>query len=207
MMRISLATVVASTVLLAGCSDTRTSSQGQTKGMETGAGPAAGAGAAPAAAPAGPMKVPDWMKVDRAKKAVTMQIEAGKTEANNHWNFNGFANGNATIAVPVNYSVQIEFKNDDKAVAHSIGVDQRTGEFPPTLANPQPVFPKAISSKPTDPAGGVSPGKSETVNFKAATPGHYSLVCYMPGHAAAGMWVRFDVMPDTTAGVRSASQP
>ena len=103
MMRISLATVVASTVLLAGCGDTRTSSQGQTKGMETGAGPAAGAGAAPAAAPAGPMKVPDWMKVDRAKKAVTMQIEAGKTEANNHWNFNGFANGDATIAVPVNY--------------------------------------------------------------------------------------------------------
>ncbi len=208
MMRTSIA-LVASTLLLAGCSGTRNSSQDQSQGAETGQGPAAaapggGASTAPAAAPAGPMKVPEWMKVDRSKKSVTMNIEAGKTEANNHWNFNGFANGNATIAVPVNYAVQIEFKNDDKAVAHSIGVDKRTGEFPPTMANPQPVFPKAISSKPTDPAAGVAPGKSETVSFKATAPGHYSLVCYMPGHAAAGMWVRFDVSPDTTAGVRSA---
>jgi uncharacterized cupredoxin-like copper-binding protein len=209
MRRIATALVAGSALIALGCGGGRNSTENQSKGIETGAGPAAtpaapGGGAAPSAAPTGAMKVPDWMKVDRAKKAVTLQVEAGKTDANNHWNLNGFSNGNATIAVPANYTVRIEFKNDDPAVSHSIGVDKRTGDFPPTMQNPQPVFPKAISSKPTDPAGGVSPGKTETVNFTAATPGHYSLVCYMPGHAAAGMWVRFDVSPDTTAGVRSA---
>ena len=88
--------------------------------------------------------------------------------------------------------MHIEFKNDDKAVAHSIGVDQRTGEFPPRWRTRSRCSPRqSAASRPT--RRGVSPGKSETVNFKAATPGHYSLVCYMPGHAAAGMWVRFDV--------------
>jgi sulfocyanin len=210
MMRISMAGVVASALLVAGCG--RSAPESQSKGVETGAGPGAAPGGPgapatpgpPAAAPTGPMTMPDWMKVDRAKKSVSMQIEAGKTETNNHWNFNGFSNGGATIAVPANYTVQINFKNDDPAVAHSLGVDKRTGDFPPTFENPQPVFPKAITSKPTDPAGGVSPGKSETLSFKAATPGHYSLVCYMPGHAAAGMWVRFDVSADTAAGVRGA---
>ena len=188
MMRISLATVVASTVLLAGCGGASHFVSGTDQGHGNRGRLGGWCRRGPGRSPAGPMKVPDWMKVDRAKKRWPMQIEAGKTEANHNWNFNGFANGDAIIAVPVNYSVRMEGFNNDKAVAHSIGVDQRTGEFPPTLANPQPVFPKAISSKPTDPAGGVSPGKSETVNFKAATrtPAAWCATCRVTRLRACG---------------------
>lgn len=160
---------------------------------------AAAPSAAPAAAPAA-LTMPDWMKVDKGAKTVAMDVQAGKTPDNNHWNFNGYTNGNATITVPAGFKVTIDFKNDDPAVAHSIGVDTRTGNFDATLT-PQPAFPNAVSPDPTNPGGGTGAGKSAKVSFTAAKPGHYSMVCYMPGHAAAGMWTYFDVSSDGSAGV------
>ncbi|HEU4587465.1 MAG TPA: sulfocyanin-like copper-binding protein [Gemmatimonadales bacterium] len=140
------------------------------------------------------------MKVDKGAKTVAMDVQAGKTPDNNHWNFNGYANGNATITVPAGYAVTINFKNDDPAVAHSIGIDSRTGNFEATLT-PQPAFPNAVSPDPTNPGGGTGPGKSAKVTFTAAKPGQYTMVCYMPGHAAAGMWTHFTVSSDGSAGV------
>ena len=191
----------AASAVLAGC---RGGESSTAKAPDTGAGaaPAAGPAAPAQAAPAAPaaMTMPEWMKVDRAKKTVTMGLEAGKTPDNNHWNYNGFANGGATITVPEGYTVNLEFKNADPQLAHSVGVDTRTGDFPATM-EPTPVFPGALSKDPTNPAGGVGPNKSEKLTFKATKPGNYSLVCYMPGHAAAGMWVHFNVVADTAAGL------
>lgn len=150
------------------------------------------------------LTLPSWMKVDRSAKTVSADIEAGKTAENNHWNFNGYYNGNATIAVPAGYKVTIQFKNDDPAVAHSIGVDSKTSDFPAMWENPQPVFSGAISENPTSLQGGTSPGKSTKISFTADKPGNYSLVCFMPGHAAAGMWVHFKVSSDGETGVAAS---
>jgi uncharacterized cupredoxin-like copper-binding protein len=38
----------------------------------------------------------------------------------------------------------------------------------------------------------------------ATTAGNYAMVCYVPGHAALGMWLYFDVSADGEAGVRGA---
>lgn len=165
------------------------------------------AGAEGGGAPAGTsasLTVPAWMKVDQSAKLVSADIDAGKTAVNNHWNFNGYYNGNATIMVPAGYKIRIQFKNDDPAVAHSIGVDSRTGDFPAMFENPQPVFSGAISENPTSLQGGTAPGKSTTISFTANKPGQYSIVCYMPGHAAAGMWVHFNVSSDGKAGVATS---
>lgn len=83
------------------------------------------------------MSTPAWMKVDKAKKTVSLDIHAGQTADNNHWNFNGYDKGNATITVPEGYKVTIKFTNDDPSLAHSIGVDSAYATFPPTFTNPQ----------------------------------------------------------------------
>ena len=37
--------------------------------------------------------------------------------------------------------------------------------------------------------------KAQT-SFTATTPGHFALVCGVPGHAPSGMWIHFDVDAD-----------
>jgi uncharacterized cupredoxin-like copper-binding protein len=192
-------------ILVAACGGDRnaaTRAPAETTASETAGGAAAG-GAQPAEA--GKATMPAWMKVDEAAKTVSADIEAGKTPDNNHWNFNGYYNGNATITVPAGYKVRIQLKNSDPAVAHSIGVDSKMGDFPPMFQNPKPVFQGAISEDPTSPQGGTAPGKSATISFTADKPGQYSLVCYMPGHAATGMWMHFHVTEGGTPGVSTSS--
>lgn len=164
----------------------------------------AAAPAAPAPTAQGPMTVPSWMKVDKGAKTVTLDIHAGQTAANNHWNFNGHFKGDATITVPEGYKVTIKFTNDDPSLAHSIGVDSAYTTFPATFTNPQPIFPGAISSNPTDMTKATQPKHSETLKFTAAKAGDYTLNCFIPGHALTGMWIRFDVSADGKAGVTTS---
>lgn len=159
---------------------------------------------ASAAAPS-QMSMPDWMKVDSAAKTVTLDIHAGKTADNNHWNYNGYYNGDATITIPVGYKVTLNFTNDDPAMAHSLGVDSAVGNFPPAFTNPTPVFKGAITSNPTDMQKATQPGRSETLHFTADKAGNYSLNCYIPGHAVAGMWIHFNVSSEGKAGFTSSS--
>jgi hypothetical protein len=166
------------------------------------AAPAGSTSAAPA--PSGPMTMPAWMKVDKAKKTVSLDIHAGQTPDNNHWNFNGYDKGNATITVPEGYKVTLKFTNDDPSLAHSIGVDSAYTTFPATFTNPQPIFSGAISSDPTDPTKATQPHKSQTLNFTASKAGSYTLNCFIPGHALTGMWIHFDVSSDGKAGVQAS---
>lgn len=150
-----------------------------------------------------PMETPDWFKYDKASNTVTMTITAGLTDAKNHWNYNGAHDGNMIITVPQGAKVTIDFKNDDPAMAHSIGIVDKVGGYSatPTL---DPVFDGAVST-PHSATDGLAPGKSETINFTAANAGNYAAICYMAGHAATGMWIHFNVSADGKAGVQSAS--
>ncbi|GMV05811.1 MAG: hypothetical protein AMXMBFR53_20880 [Gemmatimonadota bacterium] len=163
------------------------------------------AAAAPAAAPApalGEMTMPDWFHVDDAAQTVHMTITAGLTDVKNYWNFNGGHDGNMTITVPEGYAVTIDFSNNDPAMAHSVGVSAVTSNF--GIVEPVAVFEGAISSNPTSMTEATMPGQTETITFTAATAGTYSMVCYVPGHAAAGMWIHFNVSSDGSKGVQTA---
>ncbi len=94
------------------------------------------------------LTTPDWMIIDEASQTVTLDIVAGKDDSNNRWNFNGYSRGNGAIAVPLGYTVTINFRNDDPNIAHSIGVDARTGSFPATFQDLEPVFAGAIALPP-----------------------------------------------------------
>lgn len=160
------------------------------------------AAAAPAA-PTGEMTMPSWFQVDEASQTVNMTLTAGATSTANYWNYNGAVNGSMAITVPEGYTVNLTLQNDDPNMAHSVGVEAQVGGFG-AAPQPNPVFDGAVTSNPTSMVDGTMPGESETITFTASTAGEYSLVCYVPGHAATGMWIRFNVSADGSMGVQGA---
>jgi len=159
---------------------------------------------APASAPAGEMTMTDWFHVDEANQMVHMTITAGAVDnVIGYWNFNGGANGDMTITVPEGYNVMIDFKNDDPAMAHSLGISATNSGFG-AMVDPVAAFEGAMTSNPTSMTQATMPGQEESISFVASTAGEYAMVCYIPGHAATGMWIRFNVSSDGTFGVQGA---
>ncbi len=167
--------------------------------------PASEPAAAPAAAPAptlSAMTTPEWFHADDAGKTVHMIVTAGLTDVKNYWNFNGAADGNMTITVPEGYAVTIDLVNNDPAMAHSLGISTVTSGF--AIVDPTPAFAGAITADATSMTDATLPGETESITFTAAAAGSYSMVCFIPGHAATGMWVRFNVSADGSKGVQTA---
>lgn len=145
--------------------------------------------------------MPTWFEVDHGAQTVTLGIVAGLTNKANYWNYNGFTNGEAKVVVPTGYTVTINFTNQDPNMTHSIGVDTRTGGFPAAFTDVTPVFEGAISENALDQANATATGEGDVVTFVASTPGNYSFVCYVPGHAAVGMWILFEVRDGQEGGL------
>ena len=158
-------------------------------------------GASSVGSPAAGLTTPDWYEYDEGSNSVTLEIVAGRTSDPNYWNFNGHVNGTTTIVVPEGAVVTINFSARDPMMGHSIGVAAFTSN-PPVTPSAQPVFEGAISSNATSPTGSTLEGQSESFTFTASQAGEYSLACYVPAHAAAGMWIRFNVSGSGEAGVR-----
>jgi FtsP/CotA-like multicopper oxidase with cupredoxin domain len=155
------------------------------------------------APPTGPLTMPEWYAVDHDARTVHLTVTAGSTPDNNHWNFNGKIRGASAIVVPEGYAVTIELVNRDPLMAHSLGIQAgfTNPMVPPT---PDPAFDGAMTPNPQSVAESTLPGQSATIEFVATTAGNYAMVCYVPGHAALGMWLYFDVSADGGAGVRGA---
>lgn len=161
---------------------------------------------APAAAagpqqPTGPLSVPEWYIVDHDAQTVNLTVVAGMTPDNNYWNYNGTINGSMAITVPAGYTVTIELVNEDPNMAHSLGISSELSNFavPPAA---EPVFEGAITENPQSMINATMPGESETITFVADAAGNYSMVCFIPGHSAVGMWTFFNVSAEGEAGVQ-----
>lgn len=193
-------TIPTLTVLLAACGGGGDAPATDSEPAAPAEQPAAAATSGPAA-PTGPLTVPEWYTVDNASQTVNIELTAGATPDNNYWNYNGFINGDIAITVPEGYTVNMTLINDDPNMAHSVGVSNELESFvaPPM---PTPVFEGAITENPQSMTDGVMPGESETITFVADAAGNYSLVCYIPGHSAVGMWLFFNVSGDGEAGVQ-----
>jgi len=163
--------------------------------------PAAAPAETEARGPTGPLSVPEWYGYDESTNTVNITLVAGETDRNNYWNYNGAINGELDINVPVGATVSIEFTNNDPAMSHSVGVSAELESFAAPPA-PTPVFEGAISESPQSMTEGGMPGSTEMITFVADQAGEYSLVCYVPGHSAVGMWIYFTVSADGEAGVQ-----
>ncbi len=153
------------------------------------------------AAPTGPMTTPHWYGVDHDAETVHMTITAGAVPDHNYWNFNGHIKGALAITVPEGYTVTIDLVNQDPAMAHSLGISSELTNFmvPPA---PNPVFAGAITDNPQSMIDATMPGETATIQFVADTAGSYSMVCYIAGHTAIGMWLFFNVSASREAGVQ-----
>jgi uncharacterized cupredoxin-like copper-binding protein len=138
---------------------------------------------------------PAWMKVDTATKRVTFELVAGLTPFNGALNFNGFRDGEMTLIVPTGWNVVVNFTNHDGMLSHSAEVIE--DKVPVPIRAVDPAIPRAYTKDLE--AGIAFGGGKDVMRFTAAPPGNYMFFCAVPGHGAAGMWIRLKVDDAATA--------
>jgi sulfocyanin len=136
-----------------------------------------------------PAKVdPSWMTVRAADSTVEFRAVAGLTPANSGMNFDGAGTGGLTLTVPVGWHVILHFANNDENMPHSLIVTK--------FENPVPVTPSVAAfagAASKDASQGVGVGSKQDLRFKANQAGSYLIICGVPGHGAAGMWIKLTV--------------
>lgn len=137
-----------------------------------------------------------FMTVDNSTKTVTIKVIGGYNAVNDRLNFNGYANGQMTIQVPVGYTVNLDFQN-----AGGIPADVGIYDAGNNLA-----FSKAgVSVQDIDENAelAVTPGQSQNYTFVADHTGTFkmkNLINFFPQFAvgkqnrSVGMWDVFEVV-------------
>lgn len=137
-----------------------------------------------------PLKIdPSWVSTRISDSTVEFRLVAGMSPANGGMNFDGATGGSLTLTVPVKWHVVLHFRNDDENMPHSAEVTIAKSPVP-AMPDTKPVFGGAESKDATQ---GVSVGTKQDIHFTADQPGSYIIVCAVPGHGAAGMWIRLVV--------------
>lgn len=147
---------------------------------------AAQAGTARAVPPSG--IDPAWLSADPATKTATFDLVAGLTGLNGALNFNGFRDGGLTLAIPLGWNVVIHFRNHDGMLPHSAEVIDEVHPLPT-----QPVTPAFRGAVTVRLAEGLPSEGRDDLRFVADKGGSYLIFCGVPGHGAAGMWIRLAV--------------
>jgi len=145
---------------------------------------------------------PKWLSVDAGAKTARFQLIAGLTGANGALNFNGFADGGLTLVIPVGWAVEMDFVNHDGMLPHSAMVVAAT--LPMQAAPSDPAIPRAFTVRLSE---GLPPLGKDTIRFTADPAGDYFIVCGVPGHAAAGMWIRLQISGTAREPMMSATPP
>jgi len=136
----------------------------------------------------GPDIDPAWLSFDAPAKSVRVQLIAGLTGLNGALNFNGFSDGRLTVVVPVGWQTEIDFRNHDGMLPHSAEIIAPQTPLP-TQPVP-PAIPRAFTLRLTE---GLVSEATDTIRFTAPPAGEYLIFCGVPGHGAAGMWIRVRV--------------
>ena len=142
--------------------------------------------ALPGTAQTAPSKGPSY---DAATKTVTFALEAGAPGTAGPFNFNGYANGAATLVVPASSTVVLNFVNMD-GTPHSAQVIADKDPMP--NAGGDPAIPAAYTKDVTQ---GLPQGGKDVIRFTAPASGSFRIFCGVPGHGLSGMWIRLKVDP------------
>jgi hypothetical protein len=142
--------------------------------------------------------VPSWMKIEAAAHLVRLNIVSGWNANNGGLNYNGYHSGDMTVVVPLDWSVDIAFKNNDAMLPHSLVVTKpyKEDEFPDLAGADQVALPRAYTDNPEQ---GIPSPKTDTLHFVAKTAGDFYFFCGAPGHGHGGMWTKLKIDPAATA--------
>src|SRR5438034_4943900 len=144
----------------------------------------AAGGAAAQTVPA-PVVDPAWLKADTATRTAGFELIAGLTGLNGALNFNGFRDGGLTLTVPLGWNVVLHFRNHDGMLPHSTEVIPDTHPLP--TGPVAPAFARAMTVRLEQ---GLISEQTDDIRFIADKGGSYLIFCGVPGHGAAGMWMR-----------------
>src|SRR6058998_2645579 len=128
---------------------------------------------------------PSWLQVDTVTKTATFELVAGLTGLNGALNFNGFRDGGLTLTVPLGSNVVVHFRNHDGMLPHSAEVIADTHPLPPGPV--APAFARALTVRLEQ---GLISEQTDDIRFIADRGGSHLIFCGVPGHGAAGMWIR-----------------
>ncbi len=131
---------------------------------------------------------PKWLASDAAAKLARFDLTAGLTGLNGALNFNGFRDGGLTLTVPLGWTVAMRFRNHDGMLPHSAEVIRDVHPLPTEPVDP--AFDRAFTVRLAE--GIPSEGEDE-MRFIADKAGSFLIFCGVPGHGAAGMWIRLRV--------------
>jgi len=135
-----------------------------------------------------PVVDPARLKADTATRTAEFELIAGLTGLNGALNFNGFRDGGLTLTVPKAWTVAVHFRNHDGMLPHSAEV---IADVRPIPLQPQPpAFDRAFTLKLAE---GLPPEATDDFRFIANREGTFLIYCGVPGHGAAGMWIRLVV--------------
>jgi len=151
-----------------------------------------GVGAAAAQTATGGKIDPTWLRTDAAGKTVDFKLVTGLTNNNGGMNFNGFGRGGLVLTVPQGWTVALHFKNEDPNLPHSVEVIPEAAAIP--TGPVPPAFEHATTGRLEQ---GFSTGQGAEIRFAAAKAGSFLIFCAVPGHGAAGMWIRLAVSEAT----------
>jgi sulfocyanin len=139
--------------------------------------------------PTGTTSPSQWLSYSAAKKTVTLDLIAGYNATKSGFNFNGYADGQMTVTVPVGWTVTVDFSNKGQ-LPHSAAIVTTATALTPAM----PGAGLPASELQT----GLAPGQSATFSFTPTTAGHYRIACLVPGHELLGMWDTLVVAPSGT---------
>ena len=128
-----------------------------------------------------------WIKYDAATNTVTFELIAGP------FNFNGFTSGGATLVLPPKANVVMNFVNKD-GTPHSAIIISGDGPIPNSAT--EPAIPRAYTNKVLE---GLPQEAGDVMRFPVPESGTYRILCGVPGHGPAGMWIWMKVDPAAKA--------
>jgi hypothetical protein len=131
---------------------------------------------------------PKWLGFDAAARTARFQLIAGLTGLNGALNFNGYSDGGLTFVVPLGWQTEIDFRNHDGMLPHSAEIIKPGTPLP--VQSVAPAIPRAFTLNLDQ---GLVSEATDTMRFMAQPAGDYLIFCGVPGHGAAGMWIRFQV--------------
>ena len=145
---------------------------------------------------------PHWLSANSTTKMSRFQLIAGLTGSNGALNFNGYSDGGLTLTIPTGWTVEIDFVNKDGMLPHSAIVV--AASLPLQAVPSNAAIPRAFTVRLSE---GLPPLGKDTMRFTAAPAGDYFIVCGVPGHATAGMWIRLQVSDAAKSPMLAATPP
>jgi len=141
---------------------------------------------------------PPWLVADDAAKTVTLALLVTRGPDGSGL-INGHRKGELQIVVPLNWTVQWDWRNADSTSPHSLVVMAEREKLP--TEGGRAAFTNAMTRMVT---AGLPAGQGDRTTFTAEEAGWYWLLCGVPGHAIAGEYLGLRADPEAkTASVKT----